>query len=323
MMGDHMMWCWNPRWPFDGIYGPQTAQGVRNFQKMHKLMVDGVAGPKTLAALGLKGRTLMQGAKGADVMALQKALAKHQEMMTKPMPKPTPKPSPKPTPMPTMKPTPMPTPMATPMPTPKPTMAPTMRPTPKPTMKPTEAPMMEEGMNRPTLELHAADWFLPTTPGGAFNYTPSATSNWMGGGTLWFGDMGIGGDVTTFPTFVGAPGATPVNGIYMYDGDLKWRSAKGQLTGSIGYRGLNTQSYNLGTIGLRWDFPLGTDWLWLNLGGKGGYNFSNAYMLDGKAGLDLHLGPVLVGGGYRYLWLNGPGGQTTWQAPYAGVGLNF
>src|SRR4051812_11820882 len=88
---NNMMWCWNPRWPFDGIYGPQTAQGVRNFQKMHKLMVDGVAGPKTLAALGLKGRTLNQGAKGTDVMALQKALAKHQEMMTKPTPKPTPK----------------------------------------------------------------------------------------------------------------------------------------------------------------------------------------------------------------------------------------
>lgn len=37
----------------DGIYGWRTAQAVRNFQSKNNLTVDGVAGPATLAALGL------------------------------------------------------------------------------------------------------------------------------------------------------------------------------------------------------------------------------------------------------------------------------
>ncbi len=38
----------------DGIYGYNTYQSVRKFQAKHGLTVDGVAGPETLAALGLK-----------------------------------------------------------------------------------------------------------------------------------------------------------------------------------------------------------------------------------------------------------------------------
>ncbi len=37
----------------DGIYGPQTYQAVRYFQQKNGLKVDGIAGPETLAALGL------------------------------------------------------------------------------------------------------------------------------------------------------------------------------------------------------------------------------------------------------------------------------
>lgn len=37
----------------DGIFGPLTAEAVRDFQKSHSLNVDGIAGPKTFAALGL------------------------------------------------------------------------------------------------------------------------------------------------------------------------------------------------------------------------------------------------------------------------------
>lgn len=37
----------------DGIYGYQTYQAVRKFQQRHGLVVDGIAGPKTLEAIGL------------------------------------------------------------------------------------------------------------------------------------------------------------------------------------------------------------------------------------------------------------------------------
>jgi N-acetylmuramoyl-L-alanine amidase len=37
----------------DGIYGWRTTQAVRNFQAKNGLLVDGIAGPQTLAALGL------------------------------------------------------------------------------------------------------------------------------------------------------------------------------------------------------------------------------------------------------------------------------
>ena len=37
----------------DGIYGAQTEQAVIKFQKQMGLTADGIAGPKTLAALGL------------------------------------------------------------------------------------------------------------------------------------------------------------------------------------------------------------------------------------------------------------------------------
>lgn len=37
----------------DGIYGYQTYQAVKNFQSKNGLLVDGIAGPETLSALGL------------------------------------------------------------------------------------------------------------------------------------------------------------------------------------------------------------------------------------------------------------------------------
>lgn len=37
----------------DGVYGSQTQQAVKNFQKANGLKVDGIAGEKTLAAIGI------------------------------------------------------------------------------------------------------------------------------------------------------------------------------------------------------------------------------------------------------------------------------
>ena len=40
----------------DGIYGPATRRAVRNYQRNQGLQVDGIAGPVTLAHLGLAGQ---------------------------------------------------------------------------------------------------------------------------------------------------------------------------------------------------------------------------------------------------------------------------
>jgi len=76
----------------DGIYGPLTEQAVKKFQKDHGLIVDGIAGPKTLSSLygdqakssgsssssssgsAQINRTLKLGSKGSDVAELQKRL---------------------------------------------------------------------------------------------------------------------------------------------------------------------------------------------------------------------------------------------------------
>jgi lipoprotein-anchoring transpeptidase ErfK/SrfK len=68
--------------PIDGIFGPQTRQAVRRFQRRKGLVVDGVAGRRTQAALGpfarhrLGSRLLRAPKIGWDVAALQYLLAR-------------------------------------------------------------------------------------------------------------------------------------------------------------------------------------------------------------------------------------------------------
>jgi murein DD-endopeptidase MepM/ murein hydrolase activator NlpD len=67
----------------DGLAGPATAAGVRRLQRRAGLIVDGIAGRRTLRALGvlgrhaIGGRTLKAGDRGFDVAALQYALESH------------------------------------------------------------------------------------------------------------------------------------------------------------------------------------------------------------------------------------------------------
>jgi len=69
--------------PIDAVQGPRTVRAVRTFQRRHRLSVDGIAGPRTRAALGLRGRPLFgarvirRGMRGYDVGVLQFLLRRH------------------------------------------------------------------------------------------------------------------------------------------------------------------------------------------------------------------------------------------------------
>jgi peptidoglycan hydrolase-like protein with peptidoglycan-binding domain len=71
------------RGPIDAVQGPKTVRAIRTFQRRHRLVVDGIAGPRTRAAFGLRGRPLFgsrvirRGARGYDVGVLQFLLRRH------------------------------------------------------------------------------------------------------------------------------------------------------------------------------------------------------------------------------------------------------
>jgi Putative peptidoglycan binding domain/Transglycosylase SLT domain len=73
--------------PIDGIAGPATARGVRQFQRRVGLRADGKAGPATRRAFGPLGRplfgrrTLRRGVFGWDVSVLQFMLARGGELV--------------------------------------------------------------------------------------------------------------------------------------------------------------------------------------------------------------------------------------------------
>jgi hypothetical protein len=308
-------WSAGARLVVDGAYGPRTMQVVKLYQTAHELKVDGIAGPETLKSIGLPvGRTLRAGARGADVKALQKALNAHAHIWAKPAAKPTAKPAST---------APMWTPAPTPMPTAEPTAEPTPAPwTPAPTVEPSAEPM-EETTWRPTLQLYGGDWMLPKTSGQLdYDYTFTKPV-WFGGGALWAGSWGIGGEYTTLPALY--QGTTQVvSAAPMYDGQLKWRCDQGINEIGLGYR--NFQGNHLGTVSYGIHAPLGTDVLKLRLAALGGSNFGPGWTADGRAGLTLGLGPIGIEGGYRVLGLAGFAGmtQTVWtHAPYATIGLQF
>ncbi len=61
----------------DGIFGPQTKEAVKYFQRKNGLKVDGIVGNKTLAALGIKSsssQTSTSGYSDADINLLAKLI---------------------------------------------------------------------------------------------------------------------------------------------------------------------------------------------------------------------------------------------------------
>jgi len=59
----------------DGIYGAETERAVRWFQSRNGLAVDGQAGDKTLAALGIYGGSTQSSASGGDVYLLARLIS--------------------------------------------------------------------------------------------------------------------------------------------------------------------------------------------------------------------------------------------------------
>ncbi|MBE6827891.1 MAG: spore cortex-lytic enzyme [Ruminococcaceae bacterium] len=59
----------------DGIYGAQTRSAVRYFQQKNGLTVDGIAGPKTLAAMGISSASSSGAYSSNDIYLLAKVIA--------------------------------------------------------------------------------------------------------------------------------------------------------------------------------------------------------------------------------------------------------
>lgn len=322
-MNSHGTAAWSPKIAVDGIFGPETDRVVREFQRQHGLKADGIAGRHTLAALGLSyKRDLAKGLTGDDVRALQAALARHQHAGAKPAAKPKPVSKPKPS----VRPTPEMTPEATWTP------APTPRPTPR--VVPTPAPMVTESptlivpteepagpTNTPTLEIKGGNWMVPLNA-LAYNYDYGfQRPTWNGEATLWLGDVGVGGKLTSFqPIFTGAG---TYSAAMMYDGLLKYRLDRGFYNVYAGYRGYGAPDYNFGTLGLGMDRPLIGEWLWLVGNAQAGSNFGSAYVLDGSLGLGLRAGAVGLELGFREMLLETgvPNGRILINGPTVGLRL--
>lgn len=59
----------------DGIFGDRTEQAVRAFQREHGLTVDGIAGPATLAALGITAPENIGGVSNSDYQLLARIIS--------------------------------------------------------------------------------------------------------------------------------------------------------------------------------------------------------------------------------------------------------
>ena len=60
----------------DGIFGGGTESALKEYQDIHGLTVDGIAGPDTFASMGLRELiVLKRGSRGDTVRALQEALS--------------------------------------------------------------------------------------------------------------------------------------------------------------------------------------------------------------------------------------------------------
>lgn len=317
-------------WEIDGHYGPYTQLAVRQFQNARGLWPDGVAGPRTLHALGWKDadRWLLKcGSRGPVVARLQRDLekvdfwavgvaARLDKPVTPVAPRPKPTATPRPAATPTPKPsaTPLPRPSASPRPSPTPVVTPTAAPaspTPAPTATPDSVvvPLPSDSFVRrpeayPLLVEAGAGVWLNTLQGAggdaAFSpVQPSQTAELA----LWRGPVGLGAEWLRFNPGP-ALAATPrfyQPGTDMWDVNARVRFNDGHQHLGLGYRWLTQNRLDFVTLSLASKTPLAGEWLWLTGRGLAGGNANGGYTVDLDARLAVELRPLEVNAGYRYL----------------------
>lgn len=351
---------WQGSWEIDGVYGPYTEKAVREFQKARGLWVDGVAGPRTLRALGWAdaNHLLQCTSSGPLVRRLQQDLARTDfwalgpaKAAVRQAPRATPaaaaSPGVKPIAKPAVKPAVKPSVAPTPRPTPKPTAQPSARPTPQPTPRvaPTPAATSAPGEVRVPLP---PDAFVNREPDGAqlleaggglwFNTLAAATGpdatfapgqpSWFASAALWRGAWGLGAEVVRYNPTGGAIPLTRFYGpnTYMGDAGLRFRFNANQQVLGLGYRKLTQNNLDFVTLGLSSKSPLAGEWLWLQAGGLVGGNTNGGYTYDVNTGLSLQWRPLELGVGYRLMTIsrlqaNEP--VYTTSGPTVGLSLHF
>ena len=329
-------------WNFDGLYGPYTTRAVKNLQRVRGIKVDGVTGPETSRVLGLRyQRTLRCGMGGNDVYILQQALAASgfwygglgdtlaedgllsQTPWMEPPLFTTPEPLSTPAPI-TLRPA-----EPQPSPTEAPTPAPAPTPTPLPSVAPSAAPAVPQPAWTPAFEMQANNWMVPLTAGAtSYDWTFSRPT-WNGQATAWFGDYGVGAEVTNFNvTYVNYrdPSVGPyfVPNTAMYDLNARWRLDKGAYQVTAGYRGLGQANVNFAALGGVWDRALWSTWLWSRVSAQMGHNLQDSYFVDGRAVLSIRLDPLVAEIGFRHLtYQNRSDPALHLNGPVVGAGIAF
>jgi peptidoglycan hydrolase-like protein with peptidoglycan-binding domain len=353
---------WQGSWEIDGVYGPYTETAVREFQKARGLWVDGIAGPRTLRALGWPdtNHVMRCASRGPLVRRLQRDLARTDFWAFGPAKSavrqasgatpasPGTKVTVRPTARPTVRPSATPTPRPTPMPTAQPSAQPTATPVPvqpTPDVAPTPAPTIAPGEARVPLP---PDAFVTREPAGAqlveaggglwFNTLAAATGpdvafapgqpSWFAHADLWRGAWGVGAEVVRYnPTGTAIP-VTRFYGpnTYMGDAGLRFRFNANQQVLGLGYRKLTQNNLDFVTLGLRSRTPLAGEWLWLRADGLVGGNSNGGYTYDVNTGLSLQWRPLELGVGYRLMTISRLQANEpvyTTSGPTVGLSLGF
>lgn len=298
----------------DGKFGGYTLDAVRRFQRSKKLDVDGVAGPQTLAALGL-GRnvapeaSLRAGMAGPRTLELQKRLAQlgfwTPQVAKKPAKpvvakKPTSKVAQAPRP-------------AAPVwnePAPPAEVEPAIEPI-KMTAEPAPVPQVADKLAaKVTLRhedtvLRVGTWMTPALAGtNDFDFSFTRPT-WTVDAMSWWQNWGLTTSLTAFNQTLAAFRTEPFFPATTLMGDamVAFRPTGWPAYLKAGYRGLSGENLHFASVGAAYEQVVFGDWLALVGRAQTGTNFGPATYLDGQAGLAVRMGGSSLEAGFRHMTL--------------------